>query len=180
VRARVFDFSLQSLFDKTIPVETLDADSSSPLFEIPALANLTKTYFLKLTVTDHTGTELSNNFYWLSTQEEIYDWKKTDYTHTAMTQDADLTLLNSLPKVKLDVTPSVDPTTKTGKVILHNSSNQLAFFTELKLVDKQSGNEVLPTLWDDNDVSLLPGETREIHFSYPLADGATNVEVAVQ
>jgi hypothetical protein len=34
------------------------------------------------------------------------------------------------------------------------------------LRDASTKNEVLPVLWDDNYVSLLPGESREINARY--------------
>ena len=39
---------------------------------------------------------------------------------------------------------------------------QLAFFVELALKDPKTGMTILPVYWDDNYVSLLPGEKREI------------------
>ena len=46
-------------------------------------------------------------------------------------------------------------------VILKNVSDNLAFFTELTLKDK-NGAAILPVFWEDNYVTLLPGEEREI------------------
>ena len=46
-------------------------------------------------------------------------------------------------------------------VILRNVSEKIAFFTELTLKDN-SGAAILPVYWEDNYVSLLPGEEREI------------------
>jgi exo-1,4-beta-D-glucosaminidase len=179
-RAQVFDFSLRPLFDQAVNLASVDADSTQRLFTIPELANLTKTYFVKLTVDDGNGVEVSNNFYWLSTQAEIYDWAKTDYTHTAMTQDADLTMLNTLPQAKLVVTSSIDVAAKTGSVTVTNSTSSLALFTEMRLVNAATGAEVLPTLWDDNYITLLPGETRVVSFSFPLAEVSGELAVVVQ
>jgi exo-1,4-beta-D-glucosaminidase len=44
-------------------------------------------------------------------------------------------------------------------VELRNPTDRLAFFTQLRLEDGK-GDDVLPVVWDDNYVSLLPGERR--------------------
>jgi len=62
------------------------------------------------------------------------------------------------------------------KVELSNPADNLAFFVELRVVDGD-GNSILPVLWDDNYVSILPGEGRELTARLPGADlsGATLV-----
>jgi exo-1,4-beta-D-glucosaminidase len=55
-------------------------------------------------------------------------------------------------------------------VRLENPSRSLAFFVRLKVNKGKGGDEVLPVLWQDNYVSLLPGERREISASYRTAD----------
>jgi len=34
--------------------------------------------------------------------------------------------------------------------------------TELKLIDSNTGLEILPSFWSDNYLSLLPGEKKEV------------------
>ena len=53
---------------------------------------------------------------------------------------------------------------------LENPSRSLAFFVRLKVNKGKGGDEVLPVLWEDNYVSLLPGEKREIEASYRSSD----------
>jgi exo-1,4-beta-D-glucosaminidase len=45
---------------------------------------------------------------------------------------------------------------------LHNTGAAVAFFVRLRLTKGAGGDEILPALWSDNYVSLLPGETRAI------------------
>jgi Exo-beta-D-glucosaminidase Ig-fold domain len=49
---------------------------------------------------------------------------------------------------------------------LHNASDKLAFLVRLSLRNESTTDEVLPVLWDDNYVSLLPGESREVAANY--------------
>jgi len=53
---------------------------------------------------------------------------------------------------------------------LTNSGSTVAFFTRLKLTAGKGGKMVLPVLWQDNYVSLMPNETRTVTVSYALSD----------
>ncbi len=45
----------------------------------------------------------------------------------------------------------------------------------------KGGEEILPVVWQDNYISLLPGEKREITATYRTADlGAAKPEVEIQ
>jgi hypothetical protein len=37
--------------------------------------------------------------------------------------------------------------------------------TQLKLIDSNTGLEILPTIWSDNFISLLPGEETVVRFT---------------
>ena len=66
-------------------------------------------------------------------------------------------------------------------VTLENPSKTLAFFVRLKVNKGAKGEEILPVIWQDNYVSLLPGEKREITGSYrsgALAAAKPVVEVS--
>ena len=64
-------------------------------------------------------------------------------------------------------------------VTLENPSKSLAFFVRLK-VNKGKGDEILPVLWQDNYISLLPGEKREISATYRASElGAATASVEV-
>ena len=47
-------------------------------------------------------------------------------------------------------------------VTLENSSKSLAFFVRLKVDKGRGGEEILPVVWEDNYISMLPGERREL------------------
>ena len=58
-------------------------------------------------------------------------------------------------------------TTCADRWSVENTGTALAFQVHLKLVDAESGDELLPVFWDDNYFELLPGETRAIRVAYP-------------
>ena len=67
------------------------------------------------------------------------------------------------------------------RVTLENPSKNLAFFVRLKVNKGAGGQEILPVVWQDNYVSLLPGEKREITATYRAAElGAAKPSVEVK
>jgi len=151
----------------------LPADTATKAFDLPAPENLSTTYFLKLQLHDPSGTLVSDNFYWLSSKPDTMDWKhKKDTVYTPQKDFADLTGLNSLPQVKLDVQSSARGSGETGMIQLHlkNTSNALAFMVHLHLTKGKDGDDLVPIFWDDNYFSLLPGEEKSVSVSFALAD----------
>jgi exo-1,4-beta-D-glucosaminidase len=121
-----------------------------------------------LKISDASGKELGSNFYWLSTKQETLDWAKSTWYMTPTLSYADFTSLSQLPKVKLNVS---DRSERQGEfevthVSLENPSKSLAFFVRLKVDKGKGGEEILPVLWQDNYISLLPGEKRELTAKY--------------
>ena len=55
-------------------------------------------------------------------------------------------------------------------ITVQNPSKTLAFFVRLKLKKGVAGSEILPVLWQDNYISLLPGEKRELAAEYRATD----------
>ena len=173
-KTEVFDFNLNKIFGSEKNID-IGADQSNAVLTLPPLENnLSKIYFVKLGLNDASGKTISSNFYWLSTQTDIYDWEKTDFTHTPTLQEADFTELSSLPTTKLAVSTQLSEDDKTASVTVQNKGTALAFSIRLKLLDSATKDEVLPVLWDDNYFSLMPGETKVIGVRYPLANSKSN------
>jgi exo-1,4-beta-D-glucosaminidase len=145
------------------------ADGMVRALVIPPLKDLTTTYFVRLRLTDAGGREVSRNFYWLSTQEDVLDWKSTKWFHTPTIRHADLTALAKLPPTTLTVAPRFETGENGGgaRIAVTNTGSALAFQVRLKLIDPADRREVLPVYWEDNYFELFPGETREIRVSYP-------------
>ena len=101
-------------------------------------------------------------------------WNKTpDTAFTPIATFEDLTALNSLPSVKLEA----DARLETGRggdqvhVTIKNPGKDLAFMVHAGVHKAHSEDEVLPVLWDDNYVSLLPGQSKQLTAWY-LPGGA--------
>jgi len=175
--AEVLNLDMTEKFSKAVDVDA-PADSTSKIFALPEISDLSPTYFLVLRLQDASGKLVGSNFYWLSAKPETIDWDKSNWWMTPTASYADYTALAQLPKVTLKV---ISHTERKGEdavtqVTLENPSKSLAFFVRLKVNDEK-GEEILPVLWSDNYVSLLPGEKRELTASY-RETGKTKVEVS--
>jgi exo-1,4-beta-D-glucosaminidase len=152
----------------------LDApsDSTAKIFTLPDVADLSPTYFLVLRLENAGGKLVGSNFYWLSTKPETLDWAKSTWWMTPTDSFADYTALAQLPKVKLKVTQRTELRGEDSVtyVTIENPSNSLAFFVRLKVDQGVKGEEILPVVWEDNYISLLPGEKREVSATYRTSE----------
>lgn len=162
-KVRVIDFSIRERFAQEVSL-SLAPDGIKKLFTVPRLQSLSRTYFLDLRLYDASGNMLSNNFYTLSTKEDVLDYANSTWFVTPMKQFADLTDLNGLGSVALINKSSFRITGDKHEVTveLTNSTNELAFQIELAVLKRRLGESILPIFWEDNYFSLLPGETRII------------------
>jgi exo-1,4-beta-D-glucosaminidase len=172
VTATLLDFNLAEKFTREARID-IGPDAVHRVFELPTVAGLTPTYFVRLALVDRDDRVVSRNFYWLSTQEDQLDWGKTQWYTTPTKRHADLTALSRLPATTLAV--SSTPESSEGarsdfgsmRVIVANTGRALAFQVRLEAVDAETGAELLPAFWDDNYFELMPGERREVGVSYP-------------
>jgi exo-1,4-beta-D-glucosaminidase len=167
---RVIDFDLKELFSKDQSVD-VDADGVRKVLQIPEVPSNVKptVYFVQLKLKDATGRLLSSNFYWLPTKKPEFDWEKTSLVYTPTISYEDMTVLSNLPKTHLKATAHLRRA-KDGasvQVRLKNTSAALAFQVRLAVETGKAGEEILPVLWEDNYVSLLPGEERVIAARFP-------------
>lgn len=162
-RARVYDFDLKQRF---VREEKLDvaADESRRIFTLPPPDGLSSTYFLWLDLEDAEGKSLSRNFYWLSTKHDTLDWERSTWYYTPQKEFADLRMLEKLAPValKLSSRREMEGGEPSIFVTVENPGPGLAFAVRLKILRGVGGDEVLPVLWEDNYLALLPGEKREI------------------
>jgi exo-1,4-beta-D-glucosaminidase len=182
--ANVFNLDMAEKFSKAVSLDAALADGTMKIFQLPQMRDLSPTYFLALRLEDKTGKLVGSNFYWLSTKPEILDWEKSTWYRTPTASYADYTALAQLPKVKLQVTSRTEYQHEDKEAVTHvtvaNPSKSLAFFLRLKVDKGQRGPEILPVLWTDNYISLLPGEKRELAATYRVSElGAAKPAVEV-
>jgi exo-1,4-beta-D-glucosaminidase len=149
-------------------------------------------YFVQLLLRRH-GALLDNNVYWLSTQPDVPNWRKTlGNPQATMTSYANLTALNSLPAAAVQARAVTsrqrgpDGADLVTRVTITNTSASptVALFLRADVRRGTRGGGVRPgdselrsSTWNGNDISLWPGQSQTLTVSYDSADlhGATPV-----
>ncbi len=167
-RVRVLDLDSQVLFDESQALDVAP-ETVREVLAVPPVATAGKAYFVDARLTGADGALLASSLYWLSTEEDVPDWDRSEWYVTPAARYADLTGLARLPGAALEVEHRFEATAggHTLHVTLSNPSDKLAFFVELEVVGEDSGRLAAPVLWSDNYVSLLPGERREVRAAIP-------------
>ncbi len=151
-RAELLNIDGSVQWEKSVPVDSMEDSVAAPItMEYPA--GLSPVHFIRLKLMRN-GTVVSENFYWRGTEEDNYQ------------------ALRTLPKVKVE---EVTRAEKQGSrwilnTDLTNTSKQPALMVRLKAVRSKSGDRILPALYSDNYVSLMPGERKTIQTRLEDAD----------
>jgi hypothetical protein len=139
-------------WEKTVPLDSEEDSVSTPLrMEYPA--GLTAAHFIRLSLR-RGGDAISTNFYLRGTQE------------------GDYRAIRTLPKVKLEATTRAERQGDRWLLTteLRNVSAHPALMVRLKAVREKSGDRILPALYSDNYIALMPGERRSIRTELEHAD----------
>ncbi len=179
VKIRIFDLNSREIFSDQWK-GNIKSNISQFIYKLPEVKNLTPVWFLDLRIYDKSNQEVDNSIYWLSKKKDILDYeayKKLSWPfYTATKQFADFTALDQLPKVNLNYDYQFNQDEKFGKITLKvkNPSTSIAFFIFLDVVNPSTQQPILPIYWNDNYVTLLPGEERTYDASYFLSDSDGN------
>jgi exo-1,4-beta-D-glucosaminidase len=151
---KVYDFDLNLKWEKEESFY-VSADSYREVFAKPVIEGITPVYFVKLELKDGEGKLLSSNFYWESSKTPT-----------------DLSDLKKIKEVKLDLTYNAEKVVNEYhvKVKVKNNTDKISLLNRLAVIKKETGEEVLPTFWDDNYITLMPGEERELEAKFSELD----------
>jgi hypothetical protein len=154
ITARVYDLESKLRWEHRATTDVA-ASSYKEVFAVPAIADLTPVHFVKLELRDEGGRAVSDNFYWLPSKNT-----------------ADLAKLEELPLVKVNASMETETRGKetVARVKVENPSDRLAFFVHLAVTKGPYGEEVVPVWWEDNYVSLAPGEVRCLSARFATED----------
>ncbi len=172
VVAKLYDFDMKEKFSRVANVD-VGADAVVRSFAIPEPADISATYFLNLQLLSASGQIVSRNFYWLSTKSDVLNFDKTEWYYTPQIAYADFSSLQTLPAATVKASWKAEQGADRDaayRVTLENSGSGLAFLVRLRLVKGNEASEILPIFWDDNYISLLPGERREVEVRVRKSD----------
>ncbi|MDR3034525.1 MAG: hypothetical protein LBV78_15655, partial [Kitasatospora sp.] len=151
-----------------------------------------RVYFVQLLLRRH-GALLDNNVYWLSTQPDVVNWaRSTGGVHATLSTYANLRALNSLPAASVQARAVTsrqrgpDGANLVTRVTITNTSaaRTVALFLRADVLRgtrsggvRPGNSELTSSTWDNNDISLWPGQSQTLTVSYNSANlhGATPV-----
>ncbi|MBN9739923.1 beta-mannosidase [Amycolatopsis sp. A1MSW2902] len=184
VQAKVWDTAGKVLDDQTAPAVSLDSQGVATGLLKPKVPAETKApakaqvYFVELQVRQG-GKVVDRNVYWMSTQKDVVDWAKTlQNPQATMSQYSDLTALRDLPKSQVSVTASTRPsrgpdgtdTATTVTIANPSKTSAVSFFLRADLRRSADGSQLPAATWDDNDITLWPGQSQTLTVRYRAAD----------
>ena len=142
----VFSLNSESLFSKTIPAELGEEETKPVLSLSEILKQADGIRFVLLKLKDGTGREISRNTYWLDPHNNFKSLKEMP-----------------LAGVELKI---VKKDAETGWTIrVTNPTDKVAFFVRLQLM--QGREEITPSLWNSNYITLAPGESIPVGVTIP-------------
>ena len=168
-RVRVYDLKGALRDDRTSASLAVPSGGTTLAMTLPREARNSRVFFVRCEVLDAGGKVLAENVYWQSQRNDDVGDPNGDYAFE-LNQDswADMTPLNSLATVPLEVSArrSTDGAGKDAVTIrLRNATKQIAFFERVEVTSNQDGDEILPITYDDNYVTVFPGETVDVNAS---------------
>jgi exo-1,4-beta-D-glucosaminidase len=165
VRIRVYDLDGKLHDEHAATVARLASNGSAEVLSLPRYPGLSGVFFVRCQLLDGSGKLIVDNTYWQSQKDdELGDRSKDDALNLKQERWADMTALNTMPKVQLKIAARRENAGGDGRIIiqLRNPSAYIAFFERTSISDSKDGSEILPVLYDDNYVTVYPGETVEI------------------
>jgi hypothetical protein len=150
--AEIFNMDGTRKWRQSAPVDSME-DSTVPCIQMEYPENLTPVHFLRLTLSG-SGQTLSANDYMRARESGNYR------------------AIRELPKVPLQAATRA---ARRGprwvlSTDLYNPSAWPALLVRLKAVRQTSGDRILPAIYEDNYVTLMPGERRAIRVELAHAD----------
>lgn len=161
VKVHIFDINGKEIASQSSNTVNVDASNKAEALSLQ-LPKDKGMVFIRLELMAQNGEKIDENLYWYNTTKE-YDY----------------TALNSLPEVKVSCQTSE---VKGGKfsITLKNNSNSIAFSERIRLVNKKTGERILPAIMSDGYVTLLPGESKTITVDAPEAQMKNGVKVLLK
>ena len=139
-------------WEKSASLDSKEDSTASPIkMEFPS--GLARTHFIRLTLSQG-GKVLSSNFYLHGNSEEDYQG------------------IRNMPHAKVDAKTRITRRGSQWQIVteLRNVSANPALMVRVRAVRAKSGDPILPAIYDDNYIALMPGERKSIHVELEDAD----------
>lgn len=159
------------------------ADSNTPVFGGAAIKGMGEgvPYFVSLSLRNGaTGALVSRNVYWLLDTMDVLDWDQSTWYNTPVAKYADFSELGAMASpdrlIYNFTTEEVGDNEVKVKVVVENPSDAIAFMLRARILKGgEDKDDVLPIIWSDNFITLMPGESDVLTatFEKSLLQGET-------
>jgi exo-1,4-beta-D-glucosaminidase len=170
VRVRIYDLDGTVRDDRSTDDIEVPFNGATQVMVLPRYPQSSPVFFVRCQLFDDNGNLVVENTYWQSQKDDDLGRRANDMVMTLRQEKwADMTALNTMPPVAVEIGAKQ---TKIGNeshvtIRLHNPSGHIAFFERATISTARDGNEILPIEYDDNYITVFPGETAEIHGTVP-------------
>ena len=168
VRVRVYDLQGKVREDRNAENLQVEPGGAVQAMTLRRFPNSSAVFFVRCQLLDAHGKLLIENVYWQSQKDDDVGEHDSAFGLEPASW-ADMTSLNTLPRVPLELSAKHSLPAGENRVTirLHNSSERIAFFERAVITDAKDGDELLPIEYDNNYVTIFPGETVEIRSVLP-------------
>ena len=157
--ATLYDLNSKRIDHQSVKTSVPPDGVAEDIMTVSIPDGITPVQFISLQLTDSKGNQLSRNFYWRSSSKFEGPWTLSGPTTAGFQQ------LRDMPTAKVKASKK-----KIGEgkyqVTLSNPGKNIAFFLQLQLRDEH-GQPINRTIYDDNFLTLLPGQKRDIVITAP-------------
>ena len=152
VHAEVLNIDGTLKWEKSATGDSHEDSTIAPL-RIDFPAGLSRTHFIRLTLSQ-AGKVISSNFY-------LHGVVEGDYQG-----------IRDMPKAEIKSKTRVARRGSQWQITteLRNTSANPALLVRAKVVREKAGDPILPAIYDDNYIALMPGESRTLHIEFENAD----------
>jgi exo-1,4-beta-D-glucosaminidase len=170
---RFFNLDGSVKFSKELADLSVGPVARERVLSVPRIAGVSSTYFVRCQLFDSSGTPIVDNLYWQSSTEDDMGGPKND---DAMILNeitwANLTALNAMPKAEPRISGHLARTGDDSQaaITIRNPSGHVAFFMRAEITKGRDGEELLPITYEDNYVTLFPGESRTLWARFRTSD----------
>ena len=171
--ARVYNLDGSVKFSKELSDLSIAPNGRERVMSIPRVAGVSPTYFVRCQLAEADGKPIVDNAYWQSTTDDDLGGPQNDKAFILSPKSwADFTALNKMPKAEVSISGTLirSGIEARAALTLKNPSGQVAFFMRAEVTKGPDGEEVLPVTYEDNYVTLFPGESRTLWARFRVED----------
>ncbi len=177
VRVRVYDLAGRVREDRAADNLSVSSGGTVAALTLPRVARDSRVFFVRCELFDNAGNVVAQNVYWQSQRrDDVGDPRNDAAFELRQTSWADMTALNSMTRVPLEVSAHRPSGANENHIVirLHNATGQIGFFERAEIMTTPDGDEILPIEYSDNYVTVFSGETVEVHGVIPATGPRAN------